>query len=63
MKTTLRTDLTVADICAKADKYVLFGDTAMSADDKDKYLEFVAKVYGGEVDGNAFISGLKNAIR
>ncbi|MBR6396738.1 MAG: extracellular solute-binding protein [Lachnospiraceae bacterium] len=54
---------TVAEICGKADKYVLFGDTAMSADDKDKYLEFVAKVYGGEVDGAGFVSGLKEAIR
>ena len=54
---------TVAGICAKADAYVLFGDTAMTAEDAAKYLEYVAKVYGGEVDGAGFIKGLKDSIR
>ena len=54
---------TVADICAKADTYVLFGDTAMSAEDKDIYLEYVAKVYTGQIDGAGFIKGLKESIR
>ena len=54
---------TVADICAKADSYVLFGDTAMSAVDKQPYLDAVAKVYGKELDGAGFISQLKSTIR
>ena len=54
---------TVADICSKADAYVLYGDTAMNADDKDIYLEYVAKVYGREINGEDFIKGLKKDIR
>ncbi|MCR5684624.1 MAG: extracellular solute-binding protein [Lachnospiraceae bacterium] len=54
---------TVAEICNKANAYVLFGDTAMSADDKDKYLDYVAKVYTCQVDGAGFIKGLKENIR
>lgn len=53
----------VAEICANADSYVLFGDTAQSAVDKDPYLEAVAKVFGKEIDGAGFIEELKNAIR
>ena len=53
----------VAEIVAKSDYMVLFGDTAMPADEAGKYLEQVAKVYGGEVDGAAFIAALKAAIR
>ncbi|MBQ2099454.1 MAG: extracellular solute-binding protein [Lachnospiraceae bacterium] len=58
-------DLTkaVSEICAKANAYVLFGDTAMNADDANKYLDYVAQVYGCKVDGNAFIAGLKKEIR
>ena len=54
---------TVASICAQADAYVLFGDTAMNAEDAAVYLSYVAKVYGGEVDGAEFISGLASEIR
>ncbi len=54
---------TVAEICAKADSYVLFGDTAMSAVDKVPYLDAVAKVYGKQLDGAGFIAELKSAIR
>ncbi len=54
---------TVAQICSRADAYVLFGDTAMNADDKDIYLEYVAKVYGKEIDGQGFIKGLTKDIR
>ncbi|MBO4652786.1 MAG: extracellular solute-binding protein [Lachnospiraceae bacterium] len=53
----------VAEIVAKSDYMVLFGDTAMPADEAGKYLEQVAKVYGGEVDGAGFIAALKAAIR
>ena len=48
----------VADIVAKADGMVLFGDTAMSADPANIYLDYVSKVYGVEIDGAAFIEGL-----
>lgn len=54
---------TVAQICARADAYVLFGDNAMNAEDKDIYLDFVAKVYGRQIDGSGFVKGLKDAIR
>lgn len=53
----------VAEICANADSYVLFGDTAMSADDANTYLSYVDQVYGCQVDGTAFIEGLANDIR
>ena len=53
----------VAEICANADSYVLFGDTAMSAKDKDPYLDAVAKVYGKKLDGQGFIDELAGAIR
>ena len=43
---------------AGADGMVLFGDTAMSADPANIYLEYVAKVYGCEIDGAGFIEGL-----
>lgn len=53
----------VSEICANADAYVLFGDTAMSAVDKDPYLDAVAKVYGKELDGQGFIDELASSIR
>lgn len=58
-------DLTqsVAEICANADAYVLFGDTAMSANDANTYLDYVAQVYGCQVDGQQFIDGLTQDIR
>jgi len=48
----------VADIVAASDGMVLFGDTAMSADPAQVYLSYVARVYGGEVDGEGFVAGL-----
>ena len=53
----------VSEICANADTYVLFGDTAMSADDANTYLSYVDQVYGCQVDGTQFIEGLANDIR
>ena len=53
----------VSEICAKADSYVLFGDTAMSADDATTYLSYVDQVYGGAVNGTQFIEGLASDIR
>ena len=50
----------VAAIVAEAEGMVLFGDTAMGGEAKDKYLEYVSQVYGCEVDGEAFMNGLAN---
>ncbi len=53
----------VADIVAAADGMVLFGDTAMSADPAQVYLNFVSQVYGCQIDGAGFISGLTSALQ
>ncbi len=53
----------VSDICANAKSYVLFGDTAQSADDANTYLSYVDQVYGCAIDGAGFIEGLANDIR
>ena len=53
----------VSEICANAKSYVLFGDTAMNADDANTYLSYVDQVYGCQVDGKAFIEGLAKDIR
>ena len=48
----------VANIVAGADGMVLFGDTAMSADPANTYLDYVSQVYGCAIDGAGFIEGL-----
>ena len=48
----------VADIVANSDGMVLFGDTAMSADPANTYLDYVSMVYGCEIDGAGFVEGL-----
>ena len=48
---------------AEADGMVLFGDTAMSADPANTYLDFVSKVYGCEIDGEGFVNGLTGALQ
>jgi raffinose/stachyose/melibiose transport system substrate-binding protein len=53
----------VADMVAKADGMVLFGDTAMSADPANIYLDYVSKVYGCEIDGAGFIEGLSSQLQ
>ncbi len=53
----------VSEICAKADSYVLFGDTAMNADEANTYLSYVDQVYGCNIDGAGFIKGLSDDIR
>ena len=53
---------TVAEICANANAYVLFGDTAMNANTANTYLDYVALVYGCEVNGADFVAGLANDI-
>ncbi len=54
---------TVSEICANADTYVLFGDTAMNADEANTYLSYVDQVYGCQIDGAGFVSGLAADIR
>ena len=58
-------DLTnaVSQICANAKEYVLFGDTAMNADEANTYLSYVDQVYGCQIDGAGFVAGLANDIR
>jgi len=48
----------VSAIVSSAEGMVLFGDTAMGGEAKDKYLEDVSQVYGCEVDGEGFMNGL-----
>ena len=48
----------VAKIVAESEGMVLFGDTAMSADPANTYLDYVSQVYGCEIDGAGFIEGL-----
>ena len=53
----------VSEIVAGADSMVLFGDTAMPADDANVYLDYVSQVYGSEIDGAGFIEGLASDLR
>ncbi len=48
----------VAKIVAESEGMVLFGDTAMSADPANTYLDYVSMVYGCMIDGAGFIEGL-----
>lgn len=50
----------VADMVANSEGMVLFGDNAMSADPANTYLDYVALVYGCEIDGEGFVEGLTN---
>ena len=47
----------VADMVANSEGMVLFGDTAMSADIANIYLDYVSQVYGCAVDGAGFVEG------
>lgn len=53
----------VAEIVANHNVMVLFGDTAMNADEANTYLSYVDKVYGCDIDGKGFIEGLAKDIR
>ena len=48
----------VAKIVSESDGMVLFGDTAMSADPANTYLDYVSQVYGCAIDGKGFVEGL-----
>ncbi len=54
---------TVSEIVSNADSFVLFGDTAMSADSANTYLSYVDQVYGCLLDGDQFIEGLAKDIQ
>jgi raffinose/stachyose/melibiose transport system substrate-binding protein len=53
----------VADIVANSSQMVLYGDTAMSADTANIYLDYVSQVYASVIDGKAFVEGLVNDIK
>ena len=53
----------VAKIVAESEGMVLFGDTAMSADPANIYLNYVSQVYGCEIDGAQFVDGLTNTLQ
>lgn len=53
----------VADICANASQYVLFGDTAMAADTAQIYLDYVSKIYSSTISGQEFVDGLTKDIK
>ena len=48
----------VADIAAKAEGMVLFGDNFLSADDANTYLDYIGLLYSGDVDAAGFAEGL-----
>lgn len=48
----------VADMVANSKGMVLFGDNAQSANIANIYLDYVAQVYGSQIDGDGFIAGL-----
>ena len=52
----------IANIVAQCEGMVLFGDTAMSADPAQIYLDYVAQVYGSEINGEGFVEGLTKDI-
>ena len=58
-------DLTkqVAKLCANAKAYVLFGDTAMPAEETAPYLKCLEEIAVGNMDGKGFISELSKSIR
>ena len=53
----------VADIVANSSQMVLFGDTAMSADTANIYLDYVSQIYASSIDGKAFVDGLVKDIK
>ncbi len=42
---------------------VLFGDTAMSADTANTYLDYVSQIYASSIDGKQFVDGLVKDIK
>ena len=52
----------IAGLVGKCEGLVLFGDTAMAADPAQIYLEYVSRVYGGDINGENFVAGLTKDI-
>lgn len=53
----------VADIVAKSSQMVLFGDTAMSADTANIYLDYVSQIYSSKIDGKKFVDSLAKDVK
>ncbi len=53
----------VADIVGKSSQMVLFGDTAMSADTANIYLDYVGQIYSSTIDGKKFVEGLAKDVK
>ena len=52
----------VADIAAKAEGMVLFGDNFLSADQANTYLDFIGLAYAGEISPEEFAQGMDDAL-
>ena len=53
----------VADIVANSSQMVLFGDTAMAADNANIYLDYVSQIYSSVINGQEFVDGLTKDIK
>jgi raffinose/stachyose/melibiose transport system substrate-binding protein len=53
----------VAKIVGNSSQMVLFGDTAMSADTANIYLDYVSQIYASAIDGKDFVDGLVKDIK
>lgn len=53
----------VADIVANSSQMVLFGDTAMPADNANIYLDYVSQIYSSVINGDDFVKGLAKDIK
>ena len=53
----------IGDLVGSCEGMVLFGDTAMAADPAQIYLDYVSRVYGGDIDGQGFIDGLSKDLQ
>ena len=48
----------VAEMVAKSDGMVLFGDNFLSADAANTYLDYIAQIFAGDIDAEGFAKGL-----
>ena len=52
----------VADIAAKAEGMVLFGDNFLSADQANTYLDYIGLAYAGDITAEEFAQGMDEAL-
>ena len=52
----------VADIAAKAEGMVLFGDNFLSADQANTYLDYIGLAYAGDITPEEFAQGMDDAL-